>query len=195
MSIFKNTIKNINGPEYNYLDHMKYPVDFPVKSDGSISSATMYNDIDAMIYYINTLIFSTDKQQVYSPYKTINTMQGPIQKKKWRDVGGTLGNKYDIILGKCKNGKPKKLHINNKTGFTDWSLLGIPDNAFGRGGFNGLVPGIMQGVNDINPYQIFEMASGKSKLIECFKNNKSINIIGVIFIILVIFFIIYSYSS
>ena len=33
ISVFKDMIKNIEGPKYNYIDHIKYPVDFPVKND------------------------------------------------------------------------------------------------------------------------------------------------------------------
>jgi len=171
MSLFKNSIKNIEGPNYKYIDHIKYPVDFPVKSTGGIDSNTMSNDISALIYYINTLVFSNNKDFVNSPYKTVNTLNGPIDLKKWRETGGVLGDRYYIVIGKCKNGKPKKLYIDNKTGFKDWELLGIPKNAFGKDGFNGLIPGIIQNVYDINPFQIYEMASGKSKLIECFSNK------------------------
>ena len=53
--LFKDTVKNINGPKYNYLKHIKYPVDFPVKMDGSIFSDTVIKDIDAIIYYRHQL--------------------------------------------------------------------------------------------------------------------------------------------
>jgi len=192
-NVFNNNINNIEGNNYNYIDHIKYPVDFPVKNDGSITSNTMPNDIDAMIYYINTLLFSNKKKWEYSPYKIVDTLNGPIEKKKWRETGGVLGNKYYINLGKCKNGKQKKLFINNKKGFDDFKILGIPNNAFGRDGFNGLLPGVAQNIVDINPLEIYKIAAGESKIIECFKNNTN-NFNKIFILVITILFIIYLFK-
>lgn len=187
-SIFKDMVKNINGPRYDYVEHIKYPIDFPVKNDGSIFSNTMMDDISALIYYVNTMIFSNSEESNYSPYKTIRTLNGPVTLKKWRKTGGILGQNYDIVVGKCPNGSDKKLKIRNKKGFEDWQLLGIPKNAFGKVGFGGVLPGLLQNIADINPYNVFEMAEGKSSLIECFNNNKKYNYIS--FFIIIVFFII-----
>jgi len=174
--LFKDIAKNINGPKYDYIDHLKWPVDFPVKNDGSIFSDTVIDDIRAMIYYVETLLFSTSQTNVNG-----------------RNVGGVLGKNYTIKLGKCKNGKDKKLFIRNKIGIMDWTLLGLPPQPFGDGpdGFNGLIPGILGQIISINPYQVFKVAQGKSDLIECFNSNKKYKIFYYFIILLIIFIFFY----
>ena len=78
----------------------------------------------------------------------------------------TLGKEYIIKIADCGSyqpGKQKILKINNKSGFTDWSLLGVPNDAFPNQpglGFNGLIPGILNDVIEANPFQVVETALG-----------------------------------
>jgi len=194
--LFKDKDYNLLGPDYSYLSQIKYPGEFPVKQTGSIISMTPIMNILAILYYYDTLLFGNKEEKLYSPYKRIKTPQGYVILKKWRKTGGVLGKDYWIKLGKCDNGKDKKLIIKNQTGFTHWKILGLPINAFGEDkgkGFSGVVPGLLQQVLSINPYSLYMLASGKSKLIECFSNKKSIK--KYLLIIIILFFIIFKINE
>lgn len=194
--LFKDEGYDLLGPDYSYVSKIKYPSDFPVKHSGGLFSMTAINNISAVFYYVDTLLFSNMEETLYSPGKRIRTPQGYITTKKMRKTGGVLGKNYYIKLGKCKNGKDKKLIIINKTGFKSWHMLGLPNDAFGEDkgkGFSGIVPGLLQQLISLNPYSLYMVASGKSKLIECFSNNKSIKIYLLILIIL--FFIIFKINE
>ena len=194
--LFKDEGYGVLGPDYSYISKIKYPGEFPVRQGGGIFSSTPIYNILAILYFFDTLLFSNKKEKLYSPYKRIRTPNGYITVKKWRDTGGVLGKNYYIKLGKCENGQDKKLLIKNKTGFASWHMLGLPSNAFGEdkgGGFAGIVPGLLQQVISLNPYSLYMLASGKSKLIECFSNKKSIKIY--LLILIALFFIIFKINE
>ena len=57
-------------------------------------------------------------------------------------------------------------------------------------GFNGLLPGVAQNIVDINPLEIYKIAAGESKFIECFKNNTN-NFNKIFILVITVLFIIY----
>ena len=218
---FKDTIKNIEGPDYNMSSWIKYPANFPVTSSGGIDTPTLENDIEALLYFIQTLLFANDLEtvglkpgeppqlppspQLKSQISAIdgdlipnqndyNNFRGKTGGAVWttqnqqllnklgtdyllswlsqtspspqRITGGILGKQYIIKIADCGSyepGKQKILQINNKSGFKDWSILGVPDNAFPNKpgeGFNGLVPGILSDIIELNPFQVVDTALG-----------------------------------
>ena len=96
---------------------------------------------------------------------------------------GPLGNKYSMQLGYCadKNNKnsnikfnPKIVNFNNiPSGKVNISQ--IPPTAFGKQ-LRGIVPGLIESINKLNPTKFWQDVNGNSKCNETFiVNNISVD--------------------
>lgn len=126
------------GPDYNYVDQIKSPEEMGMSSKGTISNIT--KNISGLVGYTELLV----------------TGNGNASKP-----GGPLGDKFFLETGaKCKDIKSgedvtRSIYISN---VPDGS---IPFITQGMGGakftsFEGLVPGIMSNISNINPMQMFQ---------------------------------------
>ena len=110
---------------------------------------------------------------------------------------GVLGNEYDMQIGYCAekskdgskiNFKPKIVKFDNKpSGKVNVSQ--IPPSAFGKQ-LRGIVPGLIENINKIDPMGFWNALSGKTKCNENFDNFVSKNITITIFNNYIMFFII-----
>ena len=126
------------GPDYSYFKQINSPSDMGMSSNGSLSDLT--NDITGLIGYVEIL----------------STGGGKASK-----VNGPLGDKFFLATGaKCLDSATNKkvtrsLYINN---VPDGSIPFISEGLNGMDftEFEGLVPGILSNMNQLNPMQIFQ---------------------------------------
>ena len=125
------------GPDYKYFDFIRTPSEMGMSADGSISA--IENDIAGLIAYVELLVSGT----------------GEASK-----TGGPLGDKFFLETGaKCKDIKTnslvtRSLYVNN---VPDGN---IPFISSGMGvdftSFEGLIPGVMGNLSNLNPMKIFQ---------------------------------------
>ena len=126
------------GPDYSYFKQINSPSDMGMSSNGSLSDLT--NNITGLIGYVEIL----------------STGGGKASK-----VNGPLGDKFFLATGaKCLDSATNKkvtrsLYINN---VPDGSIPFISEGLNGMDftEFEGLVPGILSNMNQLNPMQIFQ---------------------------------------
>lgn len=130
--------QDLLGPDYNYVDQIKSPEELGMSSKGTISNIT--KNISGLVGYTELLV--TGKGNASKP-------------------GGPLGDKFFLETGaKCKDIKSGKdvtrsIYISN---VPDGSIPFITQAMGGAKftAFEGLVPGIMSNINNINPMQMFQ---------------------------------------
>ena len=135
------------GPDYNYSKYIVTPPELGMSADGNFDALT--NDISGLMAYVKVLI----------------TGQG-----KGSRTGGPLGNKFFLetpsqCTDKATDEKvTRSIYINN---VPDGSIPFITQGMGGKGitfdRFEGLVPGLMSNLAQINPLQILQaFTSGDS---------------------------------
>ena len=131
-----NVEQSLLGPDYSYWKQINTPSEIGMSSDGSLGA--LAGDVEGLIAYVELLV----------------TGRGKASK-----TGNPLGNKFFLKTGAtCKDKKTGKdvtryVYINNvPTG-------NIPFISSGMGvdftDFEGLIPGAMSNLNDLNPFAIF----------------------------------------
>ena len=133
-----NLEQELLGPDYNYTKQIKTPDELGMSAKGSISTLT--KDIGGLIGYVNVLV----------------TGGGTAQKTK-----GPLGDRFFLKTGaKCKDTASgelvtRSIYVDNIPDGT------IPFITSALGGaklttFEGLVPGVMGNLAQINPMKMFQ---------------------------------------
>ena len=136
MTNLSSVEQNLLGPDYPYYKYIKTPQQLGMSSSGN----SIANNVGGLISYIELLV--TGKTNA-------STTNGP------------LGDKFFLRTeAKCKDIKTNKLvnrylYINNIPDGT------IPFVSSGLGGtqftsFEGLIPGVMTNMANLNPFQIFQ---------------------------------------
>lgn len=136
MTNLSSVEQNLLGPDYPYYKYIKTPKQLGMSSSGNSIS----KNVGGLISYIELLV--TGKTKASSTY-------------------GPLGDKFFLKTpGKCKDIKTNNLvnrylYINNIPDGT------IPFVSSGLGGtqftsFEGLIPGVMGNMANLNPFQIFQ---------------------------------------
>ena len=131
-----NVEQSLLGPDYSYWKQINSPSEIGMSSDGNLGA--LAGDVSGLIAYVELLV----------------TGKGKASK-----TGNPLGNKFFLKTGAtCKDNKTDKdvtryVYINNvPTG-------NIPFISSGMGtdftDFEGLIPGAMSNLNDLNPFAIF----------------------------------------
>ena len=125
------------GPDYKYYDQIKSPTELGMSTKGNIS--TISKDITGLIDYVEVLVTGTSKAS-----KTGK----PLGDKFFLKTGGTCS---DIDTG-CK--VDRYIYINN---VPDGSIPFI-SSAMGSNfsTFEGLIPGTLSNLSDMNPFEIFQ---------------------------------------
>lgn len=143
MSFFENALedsKNMQqkliGPDYKYYKYIRTPSEMGMSGDGNLDALT--KDIAGIINYVELLV--TGKTRASS-------------------TGGPLGNKFFLKTGAtCKDNASgenvdRYIYVNNvPSGNVPFISSGIGVN-FSE--FEGLIPGTIQKVGEINPFSIF----------------------------------------
>jgi len=143
-NFFKDVMNDIEaveqdllGPDYNYVKQINTPEEMGMSSDGTIS--TIGNNISGLVGYTELLV----------------TGRGKASK-----TGGPLGDKFFLETGaKCKDSKTGKdvtrsIYVSNVPDGSIPFISQAMDVNFTS--FEGLVPGIMSNLNNINPMKIFQ---------------------------------------
>ena len=132
-------------PSYNYVEKLPTPGDNGVGASGDVG--TLLKDI---IYMGKPAI------RMFFGIGSNNPKKYP-GKKGYYNTGGALGNYYRLPAGFDENGKKKWMCIDN--------ISRIPF-------VDGIVPGMMKDVYDINPFLLLQSVSDPSKPVykECFQN-------------------------
>jgi hypothetical protein len=125
------------GPDYKYYDQIKSPTELGMSTKGNIS--TISKDITGLIDYVEVLVTGTSKAS-----KTGK----PLGDKFFLKTGGTCS---DIDTG---NKVDRYIYINN---VPDGSIPFI-SSAMGSNfsTFEGLIPGTLSNLSDMNPFEIFQ---------------------------------------
>ena len=130
--------QDLLGPDYSYFKQINSPSELGMSGNGSLSA--LGNDIDGLIAYVELL--STGGGEASKP-------------------GGPLGNKFFLPTGaKCLDSASnqqvtRSLYINNvPDGSIPFISEGLNGMTFTE--FEGLVPGILSNLNQLNPMQIFQ---------------------------------------
>ena len=146
--------------EYSYVKSIKTPKDLKISGKGTLYQMT--NNVSGLIHYIDLLV------------------QG---KSKASKTGQPLGNKFFIRTGSsCKNidtdaSEDRFMYINNRPNgaLPILKQLGIKSNTL-----RGLIPGVLENTNAIDPSAIAKSLSGgltpkcmEVELETIDKNNKS----------------------
>jgi hypothetical protein len=146
MSFFKDIINkadkledDILGPDFPYYKFVKNPSQLGMSSNGSLDALS--KDIGGIVNYVQLLVSGTGQAN-------------------GSRSGKPLGNQFFIKTGgKCRNYKDKKIvprsmYVNNVPN-GDIDFLKDLTGYGGGGDFAGLVPGIMNNMNSINPIKLF----------------------------------------
>ena len=153
MDDFKSDISEFLGTSYDYTKDIENPNQMSVSGSGSVDS--LWNNVGSIASYVDTLTFGN--KTLSSPFR--NT---PNQEP--------LGAKFFVKSGKCGDssveeckGKDRYLYINN---IPDGKIpcleqLGIKLPATN---FQGLVPGMLSNIVEINPIGIFNSLAGKGDI-------------------------------
>ena len=148
----KNNSKQINLdysiPSYNYVSKLPTPAHHGVGASGDVS--TLFKDLIYMGRPIVPMYFGVGSND---PKKYPGN-------KGYYNTGGALGNYYRIPAGYDKKGKQKWMCIDN--------IPRIPV-------IDGIIPGMMKDMYDINPLVLlnsFSKNPDKNIFKECFSNLK-----------------------
>ena len=124
------------GPDYKYWENIKTPQEIGMSSDGNLGA--LANDIGGLINYVELLVTGKTKASA---------------------TGGPLGDKFFLKTGAtCKDNQTgedatRYIYINNiPNGNIPFISSGMGVN-FSE--FEGLIPGAMSKVADVNPMAIF----------------------------------------
>ena len=150
---FKSDISEFLGKSYDYTKHIEDPKQMSISGSGSVGS--LWDNVGGIAAYVDTLTFGN--KTLSSPFK--NT---PNQKP--------LGAKFFVKSGKCGDssvedckGKDRYLYINNipdgKIPCLDQLGIKLPAT-----NFQGLVPGMISNIVEINPIAIFNSLAGKGDI-------------------------------
>ena len=143
MSFFQNVMNNVSsveqnllGPDYPYYKYIKTPQPLGMSNSGN----NIINNVDGLISYMELLV---------TGQTNASTTNGPLGDKFFLK---TSGNCKDI---KTNNTVKRSVYINN---IPDGS---IPFISSGLGGttftsFEGLIPGIMGNMSNLNPFKLFQ---------------------------------------
>lgn len=132
---------SLSTPEYDYSTQIKNPKDLGMSADGTITA--LERDFKGLAAYIKVLLGGGGPAQ-----------KGPGGKDR------PLGNKYFLQTGaKCKDSATQKdvdrsIYINNVP--TGALSLSVDDEMGTGGGAQGLVPGILEKMTDLNPMNMFQ---------------------------------------
>ena len=144
-NFFENVLNDIDaveqdllGPDYNYVKQINSPEEMGMSSQGTISA--IGNNISGLVGYTQLLV----------------TGNGKASK-----TGRPLGDKFFLETGaKCKDTKTGKdvtrsIYVSNvpdgSIPFITQAMGGVKFTSF-----EGLVPGVMSNINNINPMKIFQ---------------------------------------
>ena len=127
----------ILGPDYNYSAQIKAPSEMGMSAEGNFG--TLSDDISGLIAYVDVLVTGTSKAS---------------------RTGQPLGNKFFLPTSmKCDdldgNSVTRSIYVNNVPDGT----IPFVSEAMGGGGFTqfeGLLPGVMSNLAQINPLQILQ---------------------------------------
>jgi len=125
----KNTKLNFTIPSYNYVEKLPTPGDNGVSASGDVG--TLLKDIVYLGKPAIPMFFGTGS----------NNSKKYKGRKGYYNTGGALGNYYKIPSGYKKNGKQKYICVDN-----------IPRLPF----INGIIPGMMKDISDLNPLDLFK---------------------------------------
>ena len=146
MSTFMSNLNTMKedalGPDYSYIDNIKNPESLGMGSSGDLGQIT--RNVSGLIGYTEVLV----------------TGGGPAQ-----TTPGGLGNKFFLKTGaQCtgtvngvKESKDRYIYFNNiPNGVNIPGLnINIGGTSSGDGGLNGLIPGVMGGIEKTNPLKLF----------------------------------------
>ena len=153
MGDFKSSIKDFLGTSYDYTKKIENPNQMSVSGSGSVDS--LWNNVGSIASYVDTLTFGT---------KTLSSPFGNTPDQE------PLGAKFFVKSGKCGDksvedckGKDRYLYINNipdgKIPCLEQLGIKLPATSF-----QGLVPGMLSNIVDINPIGIFNSLAGKGNI-------------------------------
>lgn len=134
----KSLEERLLGPDYKYFKFIKPPDEMGMSADGSLS--TLAKDIGGIIGYVEVLVAGGGKAS---------------------KVDGPLGNKFFLQTGaKCNNlanntKVTRSIYVNNVPDGTIPFISAALDNQR-MTTFEGLVPGTMSNLAQINPMQMFQ---------------------------------------
>lgn len=144
-NIFEDVLNDANdvearllGPNYDYVGKINTPGDLGVSSDGNLTA--LGNDINALIAYTEVLVTG---------------------KGKGSKTGGPLGDKFYLSTGqKCRDVDtgdevPRSVYINNvPDGSIPFITTALNGEKFTT--FEGLIPGMMEDIAQISPYEMMQ---------------------------------------
>lgn len=150
---FNDAQENLLGPDYNYANFIKNPSEMGINSKGTLP--TLKNNMKGLRSYIDILLTGKSEANKLGNDKI-------------------LGSKFFLSTGaKCIDYKtneevPRSLYISNTpSGF----IPGLSNmTGFKASEFKGLIPGMLQNVNAINPMKLFKVFSMSLKP-KCAKVN------------------------
>jgi hypothetical protein len=145
MNLFQDVLNNAKGveqqllgPDYDYVGKIKTPNELGVSTDGSLDA--LAKDISALYNYTEVLVSGNGNG---------TTVGGPLGDKFFLQTGQTC---RDIASGQNVT---RSIYIDNVPAGT------IPFVSQALGGqqfttFEGLIPGAMKDVNDMNPFGLMK---------------------------------------
>lgn len=144
MSFFKDVVTDLNdmeqsilGPKYEYYKFIKSPSEMNMSGDGNFDA--LKNDVAGIINYVNLLV---------SGHTPASRTGGPLGNKYFLKTGGTC---KDYETGKTVT---RSMYINNvPTGKINF--IPMMSSIDVGSGFQGIVPGTLNNLGDINPIAMF----------------------------------------
>ena len=138
----------ILGPSYDYVSHMKTPGEMGMSSQPTFTA--LADDVKGLLGYIDALVTGQGDLGIGTKTKT--------GKNSWRDYPRPLGNKFFLDTAvKCQDEDgeehTRSIYINN---VPDGSIpfLSNVDRNIQIKGFQGLLPGVIGNLAQINPLAI-----------------------------------------
>jgi len=132
------------GPDYSYADNVPGPSSLGVGSNGTFSQ--VYSNLNAVTTYVKGMI-SGDP---------------PLGNQYFLNTGG-------VCTASDGSTQPRWNYINNIPGGGS-PPAGIQDLAFLSNDMRGLIPGIVQDVEGLNPYYLFSaLTSDGTPACDCYK--------------------------
>lgn len=139
-----NKASSFMGPDYSYADNVPGPSSLGVGSNGTFSQ--VYSNLNAVTTYVKGMI-SGDP---------------PLGNQYFLNTGG-------VCTASDGSTQPRWNYINNIPGGGS-PPAGIQDLAFLSNDMRGLIPGIVQDVEGLNPYYLFSaLTSDGTPSCDCYK--------------------------
>jgi hypothetical protein len=139
-----NKAASFMGPDYSYSDNIPGPASLGVSGNGTFSQ--VYTNLNAVTTYVKGLI----------------TGDPPLGNQYFLNTGG-------VCTAPDGSTQPRWNYINNIPGGGS-PPAGIKDLAFLSNDMRGLVPGIVQDVEGLNPYYLFSaLSSDGNPSCDCYK--------------------------